>query len=156
MKIGGAIYSWFIQLNLQFYFIRTSYSFAIHSPNAAQSYSQSPRDSASRRAHHDELLVKSKRTFCGDINQPTIFTCKSALFLEFPLLLTQEAGDDPNIDGPGVLMRDLDYTNMYKPHFYFLYENGQDEHPWKYTLVGLQPRTLKSMSDTLKLAATRW
>ena len=46
-----------------------------------------------------------------------------------------EAGDDPGIDGPGVLMRDMDYSNTCKPHYYFLYENGQDDHPWKYTLV---------------------
>jgi hypothetical protein len=159
MKIGGPIYSWFIQFNLQFYLIRTSYSFAIHSSNAAQSYTRGSQDSSSSPApDHDEPLVKSKTSFCGDRFQPTIFTCKSALFLDCPLLLTQKAGDDPNIGGPGVLMRDLDYTNTYKPHFYFFYENGQDEHPWKYTLVRLQPPILKRSQrpDTFKLAATRW
>lgn len=144
MRISGAIHSWFIQFNLQFYLFRTSHGFAIHSPNGARIYTQDAQDSSSSPApDQDEPMDKSKRSFCGDRSQPTIFTCKSASFLECPLLLTQEAGDDPNIDGPGVLMRDLDYTNMYKPHFYFLYENGQDEHPWKYTLVRLQPPTFK-------------
>jgi len=136
MKIGGAIYSWFIQFNLHFYLIRTSYSLAIHSPNVAQSYTRGPQDSSSSLTpDHDKPLVKSKTSFCGDQSQPTIFTSESLYAWNAPLLLTQEAGDDPNIDGPGVLMRDLDYTNTYKPHFYFVYENGQDEHPWKYTLV---------------------
>lgn len=80
MKIVGAIYSWFIQFSLQFYLIRTSHSFAIHSPNTARSYTQSSQDGSIRLApDRDELLVKSKRSFCGDISQPTIFTCKSAL-----------------------------------------------------------------------------
>ncbi|KAK0725066.1 hypothetical protein B0H67DRAFT_480548 [Lasiosphaeris hirsuta] len=39
--------------------------------------------------------------------------------------------------GPGVIMHDLDYTNRRQPHFYFFYENNQDDHPWKYTV--LQP-----------------
>lgn len=37
--------------------------------------------------------------------------------------------------GPGVLMRDRDFSNKVQPHYYFFYENDWDERPWKYTVV---------------------
>ncbi len=32
-------------------------------------------------------------------------------------------------------MRDLDYTNTRQQHYYFIYEDGRDDNPWKYTVV---------------------
>ncbi|KAK3376834.1 hypothetical protein B0T24DRAFT_700796 [Lasiosphaeria ovina] len=37
--------------------------------------------------------------------------------------------------GPGLVMRDLDYTNRGQGHYYFFYENNRDDRPWKYTLL---------------------
>ncbi len=45
------------------------------------------------------------------------------------------AGGDIDSGGPGVLLRDLDFANLKQSHYYFLYENDRDDHPWKYTLV---------------------
>lgn len=42
---------------------------------------------------------------------------------------------DVDDGGPGVTMRDADYSNTHQNHYYFLYENARDETPWKYTLV---------------------
>ena len=49
---------------------------------------------------------------------------------------TNHAADgDIDSGGPGVLLRDLDFTNTVQQHHFFFYENGRDNHPWKYTLV---------------------
>ncbi|KAK3320141.1 hypothetical protein B0T19DRAFT_404665 [Cercophora scortea] len=46
--------------------------------------------------------------------------------------------------GPGIIMRDLDFSNRRQGHYYFFYENNRDSHPWKYVL--LQPGTQVFMS----------
>ncbi|KAK4229189.1 hypothetical protein QBC38DRAFT_521538 [Podospora fimiseda] len=46
-----------------------------------------------------------------------------------------EFAGDFDDGGPGILMRDNDWFNTAQPHYYFLYENGLDERPWKYTRI---------------------
>ncbi|KAB5522112.1 hypothetical protein GE09DRAFT_1195236 [Coniochaeta sp. 2T2.1] len=55
--------------------------------------------------------------YCGGLEEPTIFTY-----------------GDVDDGGPGIILQDND-NNLEQPHYYFLYENSRDTHPWKYTLV---------------------
>ncbi|KAK4653046.1 hypothetical protein QC762_504575 [Podospora pseudocomata] len=57
------------------------------------------------------------------------FTCGSRS--DTPIYTLGDVDDG----GPGVTMRDADYSNTHQNHYYFLYENARDETPWKYTLL---------------------
>ncbi|KAK3989761.1 hypothetical protein QBC44DRAFT_381331 [Cladorrhinum sp. PSN332] len=50
-----------------------------------------------------------------------------------PILLVRDTTGDFDDGGPGVLMRDNDFSNTVQSHYYSFYENDWDERPWKYT-----------------------
>ncbi|KAH8881321.1 hypothetical protein GQ53DRAFT_832508 [Thozetella sp. PMI_491] len=76
----------------------------------------------SRRSYGPGRLALRNNTgpnpYCSSDDQPPIFTY-----------------GDIDSGGPGVLLRDADFTNLEQSHYYFFYENDRDHHPWKYVLL---------------------
>ena len=79
--------------------------------------------------------VRKRHVHCGNLTQPTIFTGRDKPNDALLIALTFDKEGDSDDGGFGVVIHDLDYTNRDQEHYYFFYENGRDNHPWKYTLV---------------------
>ena len=82
--------------------------------------------------------------FCGRSTQPALLTCTCTNVVRlrhWQAAADQTLDGDLDTGGPGVFLKDLDYVNTWQGHYYFFYENGRDDHPWKYTLVGYPDST---------------
>ncbi|KAB5522905.1 hypothetical protein GE09DRAFT_1230007 [Coniochaeta sp. 2T2.1] len=87
-------------------------------------------------ARHIPLFERSVDTpdtvYCGGLEEATIFTY-----------------DDVDDGGPGIILQDND-NNLDQPHYYFLYENSRDTHPWKYTLLTPGAQIFLSLCPTFQ------
>ncbi|OIW34232.1 hypothetical protein CONLIGDRAFT_650810 [Coniochaeta ligniaria NRRL 30616] len=68
--------------------------------------------------------------YCGSLDEATVFTY-----------------GDVDDGGPGFVLRDSD-VNVQQPHYYFLYENSRDTHPWKYALLNPGTEVFISLCPT--------